>query len=133
MSGFFWYEATETHMSADGTLTVINCSPETRERLRKQAPEWVEKADRDGAPIRVVTRAAVAGMLSGVDAKAITAAKLKVETTDVSAPLSGTAEAKEAAVAEKLSTVLSVAEWEKCEALRASVKVEDKPMEERVG
>ena len=130
MSSLMWYESTPTVMSQDGTTTYIYPTAEMRAALAKQAPEWVEKADRDGTPIRVVTRAAVAGMLSGVDAKAITDAKLKAETTDVAAPLSGTFEAKEKAVQAKLSTVLSVAEYEKLEALRASVKVEEKPVDE---
>jgi hypothetical protein len=127
MSASYWYETTETHISADGVLTVINMSAETRERLAKEdgVQEWLDRADERGEWPVIVTRGAVEKMLAGVDAKAVTAAKLDAATLDVAAPLSGTAEAKEAAVATKRATVLSVAEWTKLEALRATVVQEE--------
>ena len=132
MSAFYWYEPVPTVMSSGGTVTYIWPTDDMLADLAKTAAEWVHRAESRGEPITVVTRAAVESMLAGVDEKAVTAAKLKPETTDVSAPLSGTSEAKEAAVAEKLSTILSIAEWEKLTALAATVEAKPvEPVDER--
>lgn len=116
----FWYDTTPTIMSADGVVTYINCSAEHFPK-DKDSQDWVKKAKDKGEYPSIVHRQAVAKMLEGVDAKAITAAGLRAETLDVAAPKTGTAEAKERAVAAKLAQVLPVAEWEKLEKLQATV------------
>ncbi len=119
-----WYESTPTVWNNQGVILYINATDEMREQLSKDAPEWLAVAEEKGEWPIVVTRAAVAPMLEKVDAKLVTDAKLDVATTDISAPKTGTAEAKEKAVQEKMATVISVAEWEKVLALRATVVVE---------
>ncbi len=76
------------------------------------------------------SRAAVAPMLEGVDAKAIADAHLDPETLDVAPPETGTKEEEAAVVAAKLDTVISVAEYEKLVGLREAVDA--KPVEESV-
>ena len=133
MAAFHWYSDTPTVMSQGGTTTYIYPTPEMKAALKKDAADWVAKAETDGTPITVVYRAAVATMLEGVDPKAITAAKLDPLTTDVAAPVAGTAEAKALAVAEKLNAVVPVDEYRKLAALQATVvkaeSVDEKPIE----
>ena len=52
-------------------------------------------------------------------------------TTDVKPPTTGTAEAKEKAVAEKLAAVVPVAEYEKLAALAATVVLEEKLVKDK--
>ena len=121
MAQFTWYDSPPTVMSSGGVTTYIWPTDDMRERLRKDAPDWVARADERGEPIVVVTRAAVEPRLKGVDSKAILDAKLAPETTDTAAPSTGSAGAKEEAVKAKLETVLPVAEWLKLVILWAAV------------
>jgi len=124
-----WYEAVRTVMSAYGATTFINF-PADELPAGKDEQEWVKRAAERGEWPLVVHREAVARMLEGVDAKAVTEAKLAPETTDTAAPTTGTAKDKEAAVAAKLATVVPVAEWEKLEVLQATVVRDEKPAED---
>ncbi len=118
-----WYDRCPTVWNNQGVILYINATPQMKEQLAKNAPEWLALAEKKAEWPMVVTRAAVAPMLEKVDAKLITDAKLNVATTDVAAPKTGTVEEKEKAVQVKLATVIRVAEWEKVLALRATVKV----------
>jgi hypothetical protein len=127
MTSFAWPDSCPTVMSSGGTVTYLNNAPPPKDEASQ---EWVKRATARGEPVTIVYREAVAAMLTGVDAKAVSDAKLAPETTDTAAPTTGTAKAKEEAVAAKLATVLPPAEYEKLLALQATVKVaEEKPAE----
>ena len=118
-----WYETTETHMSANGTLTIINASQKTLDRLAKDAATkaWLDRAKvRDEYPT-IYTRAALAAL----DAKVLTDAKV---TVDVAAPSTGTAQTKADAVAVKMATVISTEDWDKVEAVLAKAE----PVDEKI-
>jgi hypothetical protein len=123
-----WYETTPTIMSADGVTTYINCNDEHFPK-DKDSQDWVKKALDKGEYPSVVHRAHVAKMLEGVAQVDIDKAGLKAATLDVAPPATGTKEAKEKAVQEKLSEVVPIAEYEKLASLQASVVKDEKPVE----
>ena len=124
-----WYDDSPTVISKGGTVTFIQFKDDELPN-DESSQEWVKRAQECDEWPEIVTRAAVARMLEGVDEKAVTEARLDPATTDIAALALGTAEEKEKAVAEKLAAVVSVAEWEKLEALQATVIRNEKPPED---
>ena len=114
-----WYEDTPTVWTHDGVTDYINFADPPIPK------EWKDRAKaRDGWPF-VATRAAVQPVLAKADATAISAAKFDAATLDVAEPAIGTKDEKDKIVADKLATIISVAEYEKLVKLKEAIFVKD--------
>ena len=121
-----WYDTIPTVWSHNGITDYINCPNPPLPR------EWMDRArTKEGWPF-IATRAAVQTVIAKATVEDIAAAKFAASTLDVAAPVIGTADQKATVVADKLATVISVAEYEKLVKLQEAIVVKDdiKPVED---
>ena len=125
----YWYEDTPTVWTHNGVTDYIN--------FADNAPipkEWKDRAKVKDGWLFIATRAAVQPVLTKATVEDIAAAKFAATTLDVAAPVIGTVDEKSTVVADKLATVISVAEYEKLVVLQQAIVVKDpvdiKPVED---